>query len=447
MSNLGCDFQEANAITREIPDMIDGKEVTWDLIEGVATDPSNDKYSGFADSEKKQLSNIYDKFQEAFKKYPILYDGIRSLNGCIASTGIHAGGVIICRKPIKDYMGILSPTGSAVLPIIQIAMNDLEFFGFLKVDALGLSTLDVIKEAMDLAGLDYDWYDSEDYTDAAVYEMLRNGETTDVFQMAGFMATKLINDFRVDDIEGLTAVNAGNRPGPLEKDSKTGKSMVDLYAERRQTGVVPSIDPRIDPYLKKTFGCIWYQEDCMNLGRVMAGYDAGGADTRIRTVLGKKKVKMIPEVRNEFIYGKASKFNEKHEVIGISEDASKWCTGALAHNFTEEVSKQIFDSMEAFAKYSFNKSHAFCYAVVAYKTAWLSLHYPVEFAVANCTVNGEEEKIVATLALAKKRKIPVLPPDINKSKMGFSCEQVGVKECIRYGLKAIKGVGAKVLDF
>ena len=179
----------------------------------------------------------------------------------------------------------------------------------------------------------------------------------------------------------------------------------------------------------------------------MAGYDAGGADSRIRTVLGKKKVKMIPEIRNEFVYGKASQFNENHEVIGMSEDNSKWCVGAINHGYTQELAMQIFESMEAFAKYSFNKSHAFCYAVIAYKTAWLSLHYPVEFAVANCTVNEEEEKIVATLSLAKKRKIPILAPDINKSKTGFAYEMVGVKECIRYGLKAIKGVGAKVIDF
>lgn len=447
MSSLGCDFQEANAITREIPDMIDGKEVNWNLIESVATDPTNEKHVNFTESEKKQLSNIYDKFQEIFRKYPVVYDGIKFLTGCIASTGIHAGGVIICKEPIKNYMGILSPTGSAVLPIIQTDMGNLEYFGFLKVDALGLSTLDVIKEAMDLAGLDYDWYDSEDYTDVSVYEMLRNGETTDIFQMAGFMATKMLSDFKVEDIEGLSAVNAGNRPGPLEKDSKTGKSMVDLYTERRQTGIVPSIDPRIDPLLKDTFGCIWYQEHCMNLGRVMAGYDAGGADSRIRVPLGKKKIKMIPEVRNEFIYGKASKFNEKHEVIGISTDSSIWCVGAIAHHFTEEIATQVFVSMESFAKYSFNKSHAFCYAVIAYKTAWLSKHYPVEFAIANCTVNEEEAKIVATLSLAKKRKIPILPPDINKSKTGFSYEMVGVKECIRYGLKAIKGVGIKVVDF
>ena len=260
MSNLNCPFQEANAITKDIPDIIDGKEVTWDLIENVSTDPTNDKYSNFTEAEKKQISNIYNKYQDLFRKYPVIYDAIKSICGCIKSTGIHAGGVIVCREPIKKHMGILAPTGSAVLPIIQAAMSDLEFYGFLKIDALGLSTLDVVKLTMDLAGLDYDWYDSEDYSDPKVYEMLRNGDTTDIFQMSGFMATKLIEDFKVDSIEGLTAVNAGNRPGPLEKDPKTGKSMTDLYTERRQSGIVPSIDSRIDPLLKKTFGCIWWNK-------------------------------------------------------------------------------------------------------------------------------------------------------------------------------------------
>ncbi len=447
MSNLGCPFQEANAITKDIPDMIDGKEVTWDLIEGLATDPSNEKYSNFTEQEKKQVANIYDKYQDLFRKYPVVYDAIKSICGCIKSTGCHAGGVIICKEDLRRHSQIYEPNGSSVLPIIQFDMHSIDFMKMLKIDALGLATLDVIKEAMDLAGLDYDWYDSEDYSDSGVYEMLRNGETTDIFQMAGYMATKMINDFKVDSIEGLTAVNAGNRPGPLEKSPDTGKSMVDLYTERRQTNTIPSIDPRIDNILKDTYGCIYYQEQCIFLGQKMAGYTLGKADTRVRKPLCKKKTKQIPEIRNEFIYGKKSLYDEDHNVIGMSEEDSPNCIGAIRNGFSLEIANQIFDTIEAFAKYSFNKSHSGCYGKLAYKTAWLSFHYPVEFAVANCTVNEEEEKIVATLSLAKKRKIPILAPDINKSKTGFTYEMVGVKECIRYGLKAIKGVGAKVVDF
>ena len=447
MSYLGCSFQEANSVTKDIPDMIDGKEVTWNLIEGLATDPTNDKYSNFTENEKKQISNIYDKYQELFRKHPIIYDAIKSICGCIKSSGVHAGGVIICKEDLRKHSQIYEPNGSSVLPVIQFDMHSIEFMKLLKVDALGLSTLDVIKETMDLAGLDYDWYDSEDYNDPKVYEMLRNGETTDIFQMSGYMATKMLNDFTVDSIEGITAVNAGNRPGPLEKDSKTGKSMVDLYAERRETNSIPSVDPRIDDILKDTYGCIYYQEQCIFLGQKMAGYTLGKADSRVRKPLCKKKVKQIPEIRNEFIYGKKSLYDEDHNVIGMSEEDSNNCIGAIRNGFKLEIANQIFDTIEAFAKYSFNRSHSGCYSKVAYKTAWLSLYYPVEFAIANCTVNEEEEKIVATLSLAKKRKIPILAPDINKSQAGFSYELDGTKECVRYGLKAIKGVGVKVIDF
>lgn len=157
----------------------------------------------------------------------------------------------------------------------------------------------------------------------------------------------------------------------------------------------------------------------------------------------KKLKKKIPEIRNEFIYGKQSEYDEDHNVIGMKDEPSPYCIGSLAKGYTQELSEKIFDSMEAFAKYSFNRSHSFCYAVIGYKTGYLSLHHPLEFAIANCTVNEEQENITATLSLAKKRKIEVLPPDINKSDVGFSKDN----NAIRYGLKAIKGVGSSVLNF
>ena len=366
-----------------------------------------------------------------------------NLCGCISNTGIHAGGVIISNKPINENAAIINGGDTAVLPLIQFEMSDLDFFGFLKIDVLGLKTLDVIKEAMDLAGLGYDWYDSEDFGDTGVYDMLRAGETTDVFQMSSYTPTSMLADFDVRDIDGICAVNAGNRPGPLEKDLTTGKSMVDLYIERRKTGVIESWHPDIDPILKDTMGCIWYQEHCMAIGQIMAGYDLSASDSRIRKTLGKKLKKKIPEIKNEFIYGKQSEYDEDHNVIGIKDEPSPYCVGSLARGYTQELSEKIFESMEAFAKYAFNRSHSFCYAVIGYKTGYLSLHHPVEFAIANCSVNEDQENITATLSLAKKRKINVLPPDINHSDTGFTMDNGG----IRYGLKAIKGVGASVLNF
>ena len=443
MSFLGCPFQESNEITRDIPDIVDGHNVTYELIEDVANNPDSEKYTTMSDKEKQGLKKNYDKLQETFQKYPIVYAGIKNICGCISSTGIHAGGVIISNKPINENAAIINGGDTAVLPLIQFEMADLDFFGFLKIDVLGLKTLDVIKATMDLAGLGYDWYDSEDYSSPEVYDMLRAGETTDVFQMSNYTPTTMLADFDVRDIDGICAVNAGNRPGPLEKDSTTGKSMVDLYIERRKTGVIESLHPDIDPILKDTMGCIWYQEHCMAIGRVMAGYDLSSSDSRIRKTLGKKLKKKIPEIKNEFIYGKQSTYDEDHNVTGIKDEASPYCTGSLARGYSQELSEKVFESMEAFAKYAFNRSHSFCYAVVGYKTADLSCHYPVEFAIANCSVNEDQDSITATLSLAKKRKIAILPPDINHSKVGFSLDN----GAIRYGLKAIKGVGSSVLNF
>ena len=443
MSFLGCPFQESNEVTRDIPDLVDGHTVTYNLIEDVALNPDSDKYATMSDREKQGLAKNYDKLKELFQKYPVVYAGIQNLRGCIASTGIHAGGVIISNKPINENAAIIDGGDTAVLPLIQFEMADLDFFGFLKIDVLGLKTLDVIKETMDLAGLGYDWYDSEDYNFPEVYDMLRAGETTDVFQMSSYTPTAMLADFDVRDIDGICAVNAGNRPGPLEKDLTTGKSMVDLYVERKKTGVIDSWHPDIDPILKDTMGCIWYQEHCMAIGQVMAGYDLSSSDSRIRKTLGKKLKKKIPEIKNEFIYGKQSEYDEDHNVIGIKDEPSPYCTGSIARGYSQELSEKVFESMEAFAKYAFNRSHSFCYAVLGFKTGYLSKYHPVEFAIANCSVNENQDSITATLSLAKKRKIDVLPPDINHSKVGFSLDN----GAIRYGLKAIKGVGVSVLNF
>lgn len=445
MSAYEYSYEESNRITKSIPDFIDGSGTTYEAIVEIAT--NNDDYQDLGPRALGQVNKAYETLQELFVKYPEVHSAVTELKGCIANTGLHAGGVVVSGKILKDNIPLVAGSETAVLPLVQVDMDDLEYYSALKIDALGLTTLTMIQKTMDLVGLDYDWYDSEDFSDTKIYEMLRNGETTDIFQMASFVATKMIQDMKVEDIEGLTIVNAGNRPGPLAKNEITGKSMVDLYIERKNSGIVPSIDERIDWILEPTLGTVWYQEQCMLLGQHMAGYTLGGADIRIRKVLAGKKVKMIDEIENEFIYGKKSIYDEDHHVIGISEEDSEHCTGAIAHGFTEEVAKEIFDIMKEFSKYAFNKSHSGCYSALAYKTAWLSCHYPVEWAVACLSTHDKTEKITATLGLCKKREIPILPPDINKSEEGFTVEILpdGTK-AIRYGLLGIKGVGARAIE-
>lgn len=332
---------------------------------------------------------------------------------------------------------------TAILPVVQVEMTDIDFYGLLKLDILGVKNLDIIKKTMDLAGLGYDWYDSEDYSDQNVYNMLKEGNTCDIFQFSAFQPTKMIKDFDCNNIDDLCAVNSGNRPGPLEKDKDTNKSMVDIYIERTKSNTIESLHPNLDWILKDTRGVLWYQEQCIFIGQEMAGYSMGAADQRIRKTLGKKKIKMIPEIENEFIYGKKSLFDEEHKVIGRSEENSEYCVGAINKGYSKELAQKVFDTMKAFAKYAFNRSHSFCYAVLGYKDAYLSYYYPLEFAVANCTVNDVQEEVMKTINNAKKRGIKVLQPDINNSEIGFSIDN----GCIRYGLKAIKGLGNAAINF
>lgn len=302
---------------------------------------------------------------------------------------------------------------------------------------------------MKLAGIDKSWLDDEDTDDPAIYEFLLAGNTTNVFQMAKHVPTQMIKDFNVRSLEGLNAVNAGNRPGPLAK-GEDGKSMVDKYAEVvANGGKITPIHPIIDPILAETNGQLWYQEQLMKIGQDLCGYSLGNADLRIRKVVAKKLKDKIPEIRNEFVYGKQSEYDADGKVIGISTEDSPYCKGAIANGVDEALALKIFKDIEAFALYCFNKSHSAAYAFIGYRTAWLSYYYPVEWAIACMTldtIDGKTEAVTATLNACKKREIKILPPDINESESSFSVGRLeNGEKAIRFGLLAIKGVGDKVL--
>lgn len=291
--------------------------------------------------------------------------GISKLTGIIRTTGCHAGGIIISSKILKNYFPLMkSQGGSAILPMIQLEMNDLEFFNLLKLDALGLQTLDQLKNTVDLIkDFDYKWFDSEDFDDPKVYEHLRNGNTVNVFQMQKPQATRLLKDFMVSDFVGIATASAGVRPGlSSPTEVYNNKAPTEIYSEiKKGLRKRDFYGSAIDGILDKTNGIIWYQEDCQMIGQEMAGYTLGGSDTRIRKTLGKKKLKEIPVIRNEFIYGKESLYDDKHEnVIGVSEVNSKLCVGAINNGYSEEIAKKIFKLIEAMAKYAFNLSHKMC---------------------------------------------------------------------------------------
>lgn len=437
-------FDEANAVTKKIPSLIEGNNVDYDYIMKAYNDPD---HLGLNQRSISQITMAVEEMEKLFKKYPLVYRAVSSIGGCLKSTGLHAGGVIISSKILKENVPLMEGSSIAVLPVVQIEMSDIDYVKLLKIDVLGLSNLSQIQKCMDLTGLDLDWYDSEDYSDKKVFEILRKGETTDVFQMAGGNATRMLKEMNVDSFDVITVVNAGNRPGPLTKDENTGTSMVDDYIKNKTSGIIPSIHPDIDPILKDTYGCIFYQEQCMQIGMVMAGYTLGGSDKRIRKVLAKKKLKMIPEIKNEFVYGRKSIYDSKGNVIGMSEEKSDYCEGAINRGYDEELAVKIFDKMEDFAKYCFNKSHAGSYAKVGYKTAWLSCYYPVEWAISCMSTYDEQDKINATLNLCKKRGIKILPPTINNPNVDFTVDYENGVKCIRYGFLAIKDVGRNVIEF
>lgn len=477
-ASLGIDPQEVNAVTMLIPASIEGIEVSYETLVDIRDNPDN--YEDMSAKIKNQAVRAINAVDELFQRYPDLYLAAQKLNGVVSSTGLHAGGVVISGLPLAGNLPMTKGSDTAVLPVLQVNMNDVPFYNLLKIDVLGLRTLDQIFDTMKMTGLDWDWYDNEDWADDKVYEFLRQGHTTDVFQFSSPAGTRMLRDFKVSTLGDLTAVNAGNRPGPLAKDKDTGISPVDQYKASVDSGQIKSLDPRIDSILADTQGSLWYQEQTQKLGQVMAGYTLGSADLKIRKPLAKKQMEKIPSLETEFIYGKEPLTNDQGHILFFMPDGtqreidlhakvedvrkkvndaynqgghpkpslkpSKNCIGAVPNGFDEELSINIFNTMKAFAKYSFNRSHSGSYAAIAYKCAYMSYHYPIEWAVGCAGNYDKKEKVQSTIAALKKRGCRVLPPSINNSFETFTVEKTADGEAMRYGLVDIPSVGQRAVS-
>ena len=440
--------EEMNKLTKSLPGKIGEDNATYDLIKRVALAPQD--FPDLKESEIKSCQRSFAKLQKLFESFPEFYQALHKLNGAIRSTGLHAGGVVVSKLPLTTHLPLLKAKGgTAILPIIQYEMEDIEAVHLLKIDALGLNNLGMIRRTMELANLPMAWYEDEEVSDSNVYQMLQRGQTTDIFQLSAYQATRMIRDFNVRDFLALIAVIAGNRPGPLATIEGIGKSMVDLYIQGYKNPLTSRhYHPTIDPILNETYGCLWYQEHLILIGQVMAGYSLGSADTRIRKVVSKKKRELLVELRNEFIYGKQTVYNEAGEPIGLSDLPSPYCKGAVPNGYDEGLAIEIFNIIEKFGNYGFNKSHSGTYALLAYKTAWLSCYYPVEYAIACLTSSqGNLDKVLPTITLCRKRGITILPPSLNHSKGEFSLEIVNGKKAIRFGLLAVKGISHASVDF
>ncbi|EMD0831514.1 DNA polymerase III subunit alpha [Morganella morganii] len=380
----------------------------------VPPDPGMTLEKAFA--AEPQLGEVY----EADEEVRALIDMARILEGVTRNAGKHAGGVVIAPTKITDFAPLYcDPEGNN--PVTQFDKNDVEYAGLVKFDFLGLRTLTIIdwalgminprnekkgKPPVDIAAIPLD--------DQKSFDMLQRSETTAVFQLESRGMKDLIKRLRPDSFEDMIALVALFRPGPLQS------GMVDNFIDRkhgREAISYPDVEwqhESLQPVLEPTYGIILYQEQVMQIAQVLAGYTLGGADM-LRRAMGKKKPEEMAKQRSVF------------------EE------GAVKNGVDAELSMKIFDLVEKFAGYGFNKSHSAAYALVSYQTLWLKAHYPAEFMAAVMTADMDNtEKVVGLVDECWRMGLKVLPPDINSGLYHFHVNDEGE---IVYGIGAIKGVG------
>jgi DNA polymerase-3 subunit alpha len=367
----------------------------------------------------KELKLLYDQDNRVKE----LIDISRALEGLPRHTSTHAAGVVIASKPLVNFVPLLKNEESIVA---QFDMNTLEELGLLKMDFLGLRTLTVIRDAVEIIeqtkGIHMDM-DNIDYDDHEVYKMIGEGKTAGVFQLESAGMTSFMKELKPDNLEDIIAGISLYRPGPMAEIPRYLKN-------KRNPEQVKYETPELEHILNVTYGCMVYQEQVMQIVRDLAGYSMGRSDL-VRRAMSKKKHKVMEEERKNFIYGI------------VDEDGNVLVPGCLKNGISEDTANKIYDSMMDFASYAFNKSHAAAYAVVGYQTAYLMRYYPTEFIAAMLnSVKGSSEKVAFYIRFADKQGIQLLPPSINKSFSKFTVEN----GCIRFGLAAVKNVGENVID-
>ena len=349
-----------------------------------------------------------------------LIDMSMRLEGLPRHTSMHAAGVLICPKAVDEYVPLSRAADGSITT--QYVMTTLEELGLLKMDFLGLRTLTVINNAVKNIekqhGITID-VDKLDYSDSKVLDYIGTGKTEGIFQLESAGMKSFMKELRPKAFEDIIAGISLYRPGPMD--------FIPQYIKgKNTTGAIKYPCPELEPILSGTYGCIVYQEQVMQIVRDLAGYTMGQADN-IRRAMSKKKQYVIDEEREYFVRGSAERNIQ----------------GCVGSGIDEKVADGIYDSMVNFAKYAFNKSHAACYAVVAFQTAWLKYYYPVEFMAAlMSSVIDNNAKVSEYILVARSMGIEMLPPDVNEGNAIFSVSG----EAIRYGLLAIKSVGRNVID-
>ncbi|NSB12282.1 DNA polymerase III subunit alpha [Clostridium beijerinckii] len=350
-----------------------------------------------------------------------LIDVSKDLEGLPRHSSTHAAGVVIASKPLVEYVPLQK---NEEMIVTQFGMTTLEELGLLKMDFLGLRTLTVMNDAINMIRenrrIDID-LDKIDFEDKEVYKMIGEGKTAGVFQLESPGMTSFMKELKPDSLEDIIAGISLYRPGPMAE--------IPRYIEgKKNSEKVTYLTKELEPILGVTYGCLVYQEQVMQAVRDLAGYSMGRSDM-VRRAMSKKKHKVMEEERKNFIHG----IVENDEVI---------VPGCVRNGISEEIANKIFDSMMDFASYAFNKSHAAAYAVVGYQTAYLMKYYPVEMIAAMLnSIMGISEKVAYYIGIAEELGIQVLPPNINESFSKFTVKE----NKIRFGLAAIKNVGANVV--
>ena len=350
-----------------------------------------------------------------------LIDMCKRLEGLPRHTSMHAAGVVICPSSADDFVPLSRGSDGSITT--QFTMTTLEELGLLKMDFLGLRTLTVIQKAVDLVkestGVELNM-SSIDYDDKAVLDYIGTGKTEGVFQLESAGMKNFMKELKPQNLEDIIAGVSLYRPGPMD--------FIPQYVKGKNSGdEVTYLCPQLEPILSPTYGCIVYQEQVMQIVRDLGGYSLGRSDL-VRRAMSKKKQSVMEKERANFVNGN-------------SEEGVPGCAG---NGISADVAGKIYDNMMDFAKYAFNKSHAACYAVVAYQTAYLKYYYPVQFMAALLTsVIDNPRKVAEYIVCCRNMGIEILPPDVNESSGEFGVSG----NAVRYALLAIKSVGRPSIEF
>ncbi len=359
-------------------------------------------------AESEDLKELYETDTVARE----LIDTAKSVEGMPRHASTHAAGIVITDRPVSDYVPLARNDESIVT---QFTMTTIEELGLLKMDFLGLRTLTVIDDCVQMVREKNPEFDIEkiSYDDKKVFSLFSSGKTDGIFQCESTGMRNVIARLKPNNIEDIIAVIALYRPGPMDS--------IDTYiANRHNPQNVYYKTPLLKNILDITYGCIVYQEQVMQIFRTLAGYSLGRADI-VRRAMSKKKHKVMEEEREHF------------------------CEGCARNNISRETANNIFDDMSSFASYAFNKSHAAAYAIVAYRTAYLKCYYPCEFMAALLTsILDNSSKVAGYIEDCKRSNIKILPPDVNESFKNFTAYEE--LKSIRFGLLAIKNLGHDYID-